>query len=563
MKKLDFQRILHPFKTMESRLRDEYENLLIEEMKYAEDKPSIRVSTDDQADVYELDVKSAILIAKELAYKDPKLKERIILEGDNWVVVSTGGSQDDQRVQQIDDLQSMQDAAFNKSHTDPIIKSIANNVQFYTIGRGMRFEAANEKVQNVLTEYWVANKMNEMQKKMVRSAWVEGEYFILYFVNPRTGRVKWRRIPNKDITDIETHPEDINTILSYKREFIRNKKSEERWYQDINYQVQLEDDIDAQTSEQSFDSDKYMQFIKYGEENELRGRVPMDTVLRYSKLYKDWVYDRARLNHERSKVVWIKELLRGYEAKSHTMQAQRSPKGGVMLIETQGVKYRIEAPKIDARDAKDDGLAILYQVCAGVNMPVSLVNQRYDEQVYASIRKADAPFASFIMTNQDFWADEFDEMFKFVIRINIDAGELPEKSMVPKFTSMKRLEEIQHKINEMICDGKTDKEIIKEVEPMVRGKQKQESVPTKDVHITKIFPEIVKEDIFNMSRSLEIHRRIGILSAQTGAEKAGYNWKEELYRMSVEKAAGIGQQEEVPPFKRDFSNSNPNDKKEE
>jgi len=377
--------------------------------------------------------------------------------------------------------------------------------------------------------------MNIKQKEMVRSAYIEGEYFIVYFAHP-DGTIKWRKIRCKEITDIESHPEDPEVILSYKREFYLNNKINTKYYPDINYDIQKDDELDGQFSnfESDFEEDAFAQFIKYGEENEKRGRVPMDSILKWSKLYKDWLYDRARLNHERSKVVWIKEF-KDLGTDSQSTQVMRSPKGGMMLIETAKVKYRIENPQINADDVKEDGNSLLYMIGAGVNFPIHILDQRADQAVYSSLKKSSTPFSQRIADNQDFWADNFDKMFRFVLRKNIDAKNIPNKVKVPKFTSARKLEEIYHTINEMIADNKSDKEIVEMVKPMVEGKQKEISVPTETVFITKIFPEVIREDPFDQARVLALHREMGIASTQTLSEKAGYNWQEELFRMSLNK----------------------------
>ena len=97
------------------------------------------------------------------------------------------------------------------------------------------------------------------------------------------------------------------------------------------------------------------------------------------------------------------------------------------------------------------------------------------------------------------------------------------------------LEEIQRTINEMVVEGKKDSDIIKMVLPMVEGEHKEVSVPTEEVNVGKIFPDVVKVDPYDEARVFEIHRRVGLASIQTLSERAGYNWSEELYRMSIDK----------------------------
>ena len=313
-----------------------------------------------------------------------------IREGDTgWTQLGLGTILDIERYQSLPDLWAMQDAAYNKSRTNPIARSIVNTIQHYTVGRGLKFEAPDQKVQQFLMNFWTFNKMDLRQKELVKSTYIEGEYFILYFISKKTGRVKVRRIRPKEIDSIESHPEDIETILAYKR--VRKSwdsrlvDQRELHYADVDYFTQLNDEnIDKRESEvhKNLEDDRLVQFVRYNDNpDEVRGRVPMDSVMKYLKYYEDWLLDRVRLNHERSKVVWIKTI-RGRGTEINTTRT-RSPKGGQILQETNNIKYRIENPQINADRSEQDGLAILYAIGSGVTIPLHVLNQRGDKENYS------------------------------------------------------------------------------------------------------------------------------------------------------------------------------------
>ena len=92
--------------------------------------------------------------------------------------------------------------------------------------------------------------------------------------------------------------------------------------------------------------------------------------------------DRMRLNHERAKVVWIRR--RNSTERNTPDNPLESPKGGIMLEETQNVTYRTESAKLEATDAKNDGLALLYYVGAGVNTPLHILVQMTSESKYSN-----------------------------------------------------------------------------------------------------------------------------------------------------------------------------------
>ena len=198
-----------------------------------------------------------------------------------------------------------------------------------------------------------------------------------------------------------------------------------------------------------------------------------------------------------------------------------------MLVESEQVKYRIEKAQINADDAKEDGLAILYTIGAGSNLPIHILNQRSDQEVYASIRKADTPFSQFIRGKQEFFEDAFDVMYRKVIKSAVEAGVLPKRVRVPEY-AQEALEEVLIKINHMVLEGADDKTIKDESEELLLPQITYRPVATEDVPISIEFPEVIREDMESQARVFAIHKEIGIVSQATLAAKAGYNWRQEL-----------------------------------
>jgi hypothetical protein len=556
-------------KNISEKVSKSVEKILADERSFAQKKREVIVGDsfyDDNFYVYESyddSMQDAVKMnEKEFLKKyknrivnkdDVKLQLAKIREGDTgWTQLGLGTILDIQRYQSLTDLWSMQDAAYNKSRKNPIARSIVNTIQHYTVGRGLKFEASDHKVQQFLMDFWASNKMDLRQKELVKSTYIEGEYFILYFISELTGQVKVRRIRPKEIDSIESHPDDIETILAYKRVLkswdSRRAKDGERHYADVDYFTRLEDkdNIDRQEAmvHKNLEKDKLIQFIKYNDNpDEVRGRVPMDSVMKYLKYYEDWLLDRVRLNHERSKVVWIKTIRgRGTET---SVTRTRSPKGGQILQETNNIKYRIENANINADRAADDGLSILYSIGSGVTIPLHILNQRGDQENYSSIRKMDSPFSQGMIFNQDFWVANFDKMFRVAINAGVKSTKLDKQVKVPRFKKEKVFEAMRL-INEMVLDKKPQDKIIKEARKilLVEGEHKMLTIPTEEIPITKIFPEVFREDAFDQARVLGLHKKMGIVSNQTLSELSGYNWLEELFRMKSERDAGIGVEED-------------------
>jgi len=426
--------------------------------------------------------------------------------------------------------ESMQAAAFDKYFTDPHCKSIIDNWVYYTVGGGLKVTVENKKIMSVINDFRRKNNMLSREKDLVKMAYLEGELFIAYYIDKMSGQCTIRRIRPFEIEDVETHPEDIENkfgyhwTYDYSPEGTGQSYKKDTWVPDIGYLPYLENGGNKK-SKRRLKSSPLIQHIKLGIDSEIRGRVPLQPVMKYLKYYDDWLMDRIRLNHERAKVVWVKEV-RG-RMNEATLRERRAPRGGIMLVESEQVKYRIEKAQINADDAKEDGLAILYTIGAGSNLPIHILNQRSDQEVYASIRKADTPFSQFIRGKQEFFEDAFDVMYRKVIKSAVEAGVLPKRVRVPEY-AQEALEEVLIKINHMVLEGADDKTIKDESEELLLPQITYRPVATEDVPISIEFPEVIREDMESQARVFAIHKEIGIVSQATLAAKAGYNWRQEL-----------------------------------
>jgi hypothetical protein len=136
-------------------------------------------------------------------------------------------------------------------------------------------------------------------------------------------------------------------------------------------------------------------------------------------------------------------------------------------------------------------------------------------------------------------------MFRVAINAGVKSTKLDKQVKVPRFKKEKVFEAMRL-INEMVLDKKPQDKIIKEARKilLVEGEHKMLTIPTEEIPITKIFPEVFREDAFDQARVLGLHKKMGIVSNQTLSELSGYNWLEELFRMKSERDAGIGVEED-------------------
>ena len=157
-------------------------------------------------------------------------------------------------------------------------------------------------------------------------------------------------------------------------------------------------------------------------------------------------------------------------------------------------------------------------------------------QVYASIRSSDTPFAQSIRSYQFDWLKDLEIMCRVVVREKIKAGILPETTEVETFT-MESYGRMTDEVGPMISAKAPRSEVVHALAQM------SDEVPTEtikvntvDVKIDLQFPEVVQQDPIRMAQESEILHRIGVLSKTEISARHGFNYKQSAKLMSMERA---------------------------
>ena len=452
-----------------------------------------------------------------------------------WVLMGLSSQEDANRIVPDGKLFTLQDAAFEKANLNPHAKGAVKTMRKYIAGRGVAVSSPVDVVNVVIQDFWQRNTLGIRHKAMVRSVFIEGEYYVLHTLTK--GKDTIRRIPPKEITGIETDPEDVETKWSYQRDFVAaDTQKVTRYYADSAYYARL-----AQAEAEGIESlprstfhealrrqvdegDVLVQQIRWGEEGEKRGRVPMAAELPYFKMLEQLHQDAARRCHEQAKVIWFKKIVgRTSEA---TQRERRAPAGGVMLIETENVSYRTESPKLAAGDMEITRRMLLYTIGGGLQIPLHILDSNAENENYSSIKKSDNPFLQEVMDWQDFWDDHLRELLKVPIRAAILAKTLPDHVTINRY-----VQEAVWEVVDRVIHGVVNREpmpmLLRESQAMLEGHDETLTIPTEEAPISIIFPVLVHESPLEQAQALEIWARLGV-SQQTLVTKLGLDWKEEL-----------------------------------
>lgn len=440
-------------------------------------------------------------------------------------------------------LNRLQTSFYEKSHSSPFIAAAANCMTNWTIGKGFNIKCFQPDVADFITELKSYNKFDQMWRDVVRDGWIDGEMPIIHDISPKTGIDLWTPIPAIEISQIEVKA-DTRNPLAYYREAERDRSVSE-WIASSNYYQQLQDDRRMERSDHHRDLNKYylLQMLKYGSGTLVNGRPPLAASIKYFTMLEQLVKDRVNLVHHVSTVVWIVTLYR------RTAEALRRrfqpPDGNAVLPEVKNLmEYRREEPKIQATDvAEDINLAGHVASGAGIGLPWSMLTNRADLEVYASLRSSHTEFSQNVEANQQLHAWTIDEAFRIGLRGAQLASSkpLPPTVKVAKYSSEAN-EKAWAVLYEMVhTEGVTSEEMMSElVAHVMKADKELVEIPTDRVKIEVIPSNVISDDPLAMAQALEIEMRNELVSKTTAAAKLGRDLSSELVLMGLEQKAMAG-----------------------
>jgi len=433
-----------------------------------------------------------------------------------------------------------------KALLDPHATTIVNMFKNYIAGQQVRIGCPhNKKVDEVIRSFWRQNFMSRRIKHAVGRKVVTGEHFFFYFVSGPDRDILVRdRCHPWDIGEIECHSDDAETRLAYGRCTSEDASVKQtlKWYKDVGYEEQAKMLGWGQTSQHALEPDVMVQMVKYGGLSDVRGVTPLYPILRFLKYYEDFLTDRIILNHERSKVVWVK-VIKG-SGNPEMSRTELGPQGGQVLYETPTLEWKAINANINASDAKEDGRLIRLAISAGVGMPEHILFQDASEAVYSSLRTHDTPFAQTIRSHQEEWMWDVETMLRVVIREKVAAGKLSAKSK-QQMIALEAWREVYEEVHGMIEDGANASNVKKVIRDLIVEADKQvRIVPTEQIDLTIKFPDPVQENPLEQAQRAEVLHRIKVASQPEIAGWFGLDWFEQN---EIQSKAGGWQDIEIKP----------------
>lgn len=333
------------------------------------------------------------------------------------------------------------EASYQYWQRDPLMGRAIQLIRDYTFGRGVTWKAKDPRISKVLNKFW-NDRTNRILAKAV-GQWelserlqLAGEVFLIFFVNPFTGRVKARVVEPQEITQVITDPDDREQRLYYERRWSRQ---EFNWSakaytgaveQKIDYIPDWDNRNPQHATVNTVKTHVYMHFVKINSHG-VRG-VPLNyRTIPWVKAYKGFMEDRATITLASATYAFKQKIKGSAAAVGRAVQQWGSQMlsryGGVAGRErAEGARTMVENESasleqfnFDTRSSNAylDGRMLRQQVAAGTGITEQNLTGDPSIANLASATQMEGPMLKMFESWQQLWKDEFSDILEFVVRM--------------------------------------------------------------------------------------------------------------------------------------------------
>ncbi len=297
-------------------------------------------------------------------------------EDQYWGRLATGGEEDYYWRRLSDNLfekdvipstyLEIHNACYEAYNANPLAFAIIEITTSFVLGKGVTLAASDPMVQRVLMDFWndPDNHMETRVYSLCTELSLYGEQFVRFYVNRINGRVKIRQIDPSIIDEIETDPDDIETVLRFhKRPVGPNTVT-------VGQPVAIHD-APSLEGEWFQAGTEVVQFCINKVSNAKRGKSDLATLLPWLRRYKDWLTDRVRINKYKGAFLWDVRL-QGADKKAidrKKMEYGYPPEPGSVIIHNESEIWSAVKPEINANEAAEDGRALKLMLAVGAQLP--------------------------------------------------------------------------------------------------------------------------------------------------------------------------------------------------
>lgn len=365
---------------------------------------------------------------------------------------------------------------------NPLINRAVDVQVFYVWGQGFQFQAKDEKVQEILTDFW-DNPLNQVEltsrqalEMKERKNMTEGNIFFVFFTD-QAGNVVVRSLPFAQVTDVITEEGDSKVPIMYKREWEKQVfnmvsgeiefKKEKLIYPNWRFGDKIADSY-TKIGEFNVAKDARVCHVRVGGLDEMKYGVPeVYSALDWALAYKNFLEDWATIVRAHRTFAWqlINENPGGIEAAKAKLNTTMSP--GVNETNPAPVvgsmflgnaNQKIEPIKTSgATVTAEDGRRLMLMAASALGFGENFFGDTKTGNL-ATAQTLDRPTELKITLRRELWKSVLQDVFDFVIQAKVNTGELKEdidRTIAITFPDVLE-HDIESSINSIIKAGTLD-----------------------------------------------------------------------------------------------------------
>ncbi len=301
----------------------------------------------------------------------------------------------------------------------------------YALGQGISWKAKEDDVGEMLRKFWDSKNneplfSNQGQRKSSDKLLVDGEIFFVFFVGAGED-ITIRRIDPLEITEVITHPDDLETKLLYKREWTnRQNKTSTKYYADWANPDPAKEWPDSLGGMKKADADGIIYHVPFRTLG-VRGTSLLISGMDWAKAHRKFLESRAAITQALARFAW-KAKLKGSVAQ---VAAERSalqstyvsgageennppPAPAATWVENEGYNLTAIKAETGANAAQVDANMLLQIFGTSVGVFPHYFGAGESFRL-ATATAMERPMRVQFEAYQQLWSDVYDNIFTFVM----------------------------------------------------------------------------------------------------------------------------------------------------
>lgn len=267
----------------------------------------------------------------------------------------------------LPDRRATLEQALEAWRVNPLARRIVELTTQYVVGGGIAVSCPHAPTARFLRAFWehplnrMAVRVMEWCDELTRS----GNLFILLSTDA-AGMSYVRAVPAGEIAEIRARPNDLDQPLAFwPRSGAEGAPPLTPW-------PAYDPAEDAPRAGGGF-APVMLHYAINRPVGSQWGESDLAPLLRWLSRYSNWLEDRARLNRYRTAFLYIVRARFGSEgerlARQQRLNATPPPPGSI-LVTDESETWEVLAPKLEADEAGQDGLALKKMIAAGAGLPL-------------------------------------------------------------------------------------------------------------------------------------------------------------------------------------------------